>query len=60
MISRLDGVAPLRHDVRLRALEAARQAALPRLNPRRRVSWSKALQARFQPPTDRSGKNRPL
>jgi hypothetical protein len=43
MNSRLEGVTPLRYDVRLRALEAANRVALPAPNPRRRVSWPQAL-----------------
>jgi hypothetical protein len=36
---RLEGIAALRRDVRLRALEAANRAASPPPNLRRQVSW---------------------
>jgi hypothetical protein len=59
MNSRLEGVAPLRREVRLRALEAANRVALPAPNPRRRVSLPRALEARIYPPADRSRKTSP-
>ena len=56
--SRLNVHAALRHEVRLRGLPRTRTrprpASLPLwaglCNPRRRVSWPEAVQARFQPP----------
>jgi hypothetical protein len=57
---RLEGLALLGREVRLRALEAARRAALPPPNLRRQVSRPQALQARIYPPAAGSHRNLPL